>query len=92
MVVAAGSVIEASELGLSPVTSHPASEGDPLVSLEEIERRHIATVLQETGGNISHAARVLGIDRATLYNKMRKFQLKRDGDSDTDSAGEAEEP
>jgi DNA-binding NtrC family response regulator len=90
MVVAAGSVIEAAELGLTPVSAKPAAEGETLVSLDEIERRHIASVLQETGGNISHAARVLGIDRATLYNKMRKYQIKRDGDSDIEHPGNTE--
>jgi DNA-binding NtrC family response regulator len=90
MVVAAGSVIEASELGLTPVSAKASAQGETLMSLDEIERRHIASVLQETGGNISHASRVLGIDRATLYNKMRKYQLKRDGDSDTEPSVNSE--
>jgi len=62
-----------------------------LVSLEDVERRHIASVLQRTQHNISRAARVLGIDRATLYNKMRRYRLGRDGSfgSDPSSAPEA---
>jgi len=84
MVVAAGSVIEASELGLTPVTARATDQRQTLVSLDEVERRHIAAVVQETRGNISQAARVLGIDRATLYNKLRKYQLRRDGNSDAD--------
>jgi DNA-binding NtrC family response regulator len=51
-----------------------------------MERHHIAGVLAHTGGNVSQAARVLGIDRVTLYNKMKKYQLKRDGD-EAESAG-----
>ena len=40
-----------------------------LVSLEEIERRHIARVLEAAGGNKTKAAAILGVDRRTLYRK-----------------------
>ena len=43
-------------------------------SLREVERRHILRVLEETGGNHAHAARVLGIDRRTLYRKLNKYK------------------
>jgi two-component system response regulator AtoC len=39
-------------------------------NLSEVEREHIMNVLSETGGNYSQAARILGISRATLYNKI----------------------
>ncbi len=40
-----------------------------LVSLEELESRYVARVLAHTKGNLSAAARILGIDRKTLYRK-----------------------
>jgi DNA-binding NtrC family response regulator len=43
--------------------------------LEEIERRHIARVLAHVRGNRSRAARVLGISRATLYEKLERYRL-----------------
>jgi DNA-binding NtrC family response regulator len=86
MVVTTSSVIQAADLGLLPTAPVLAGCEGP-VSLEEVERRHICGVLHDTGGNISQAARVLGIDRATLYNKMRKYQVGRDGAPET---GEAE--
>ena len=46
------------------------------LSLEEVERRHITAVLDQSDGNISRASRTLGIDRATLYAKIRKFGLR----------------
>jgi two-component system, NtrC family, response regulator AtoC len=49
-------------------------------SLEEVERRHIASILEQTDGNISQAARVLAIDRATLYSKIRKYGLRAPAD------------
>lgn len=46
-------------------------------ALSSMEREHIRRVLEETHGNISQAARLLEIDRVTLYNKIRKFDLKQ---------------
>jgi two-component system, NtrC family, response regulator AtoC len=45
------------------------------LSLEDVERRHIQYVLRVTGFNKSKAADILGIDRATLYRKAKKFRL-----------------
>jgi DNA-binding NtrC family response regulator len=44
-------------------------------SLEEVERGHILKVLTETEGNQSRASQILGIDRKTLYLKLRKFGI-----------------
>jgi DNA-binding NtrC family response regulator len=44
--------------------------------LEDIERDHIERTLRETGWNLSRTARILDIDRTTLYNKIRRFSLK----------------
>ncbi|MBI5528522.1 MAG: sigma-54-dependent Fis family transcriptional regulator [Deltaproteobacteria bacterium] len=41
-------------------------------SLEETERRYIQQLLEECGGNQSRVARILGINRRTLYRKLRK--------------------
>ena len=45
------------------------------LSLEEMERRHIAQVLAAEGGHISNAAKVLRINRTTLYEKIKKYGL-----------------
>lgn len=42
-----------------------------LVTLEELQRRYIEHVLKVTGGNQTQAARILGVDRKTLYRKSR---------------------
>jgi DNA-binding NtrC family response regulator len=44
--------------------------------LEDIEKAHIERVLAETRWNLSKAARILDIDRTTLYNKIRKYGLR----------------
>jgi two-component system response regulator AtoC len=86
-VVAAGQIVEASDLGLRR-PSGVSPEGG-LASLDEVEKQHIGHVLAETGGNISQAARTLGIDRATLYNKMRKYQLRKDGEPELEPDAES---
>jgi DNA-binding NtrC family response regulator len=91
-VVARGPVIELGDLGLSdpPVADgeppRPGPAPSPTASLDEVERRHIAAVLAHTGFNVSQSARFLGVDRVTLYNKMRKYGLKRDADDETPAA------
>jgi len=44
-----------------------------LDTLAEIERRHVERVLRAVGGNRQEAARLLGIDRSTLYRKLQRF-------------------
>jgi two-component system, NtrC family, response regulator AtoC len=78
-VVATGPVIQLLDLGLPARAEAPPKPGT-LASLEEVEKRHVAAVLAHTGGNVSQSARILGIDRVTLYNKMRKYGLRRDGE------------
>jgi DNA-binding NtrC family response regulator len=45
-------------------------------SLEEVERRHIERIVRETNWNLSRAARILQIDRTTLYNKLKRYGLR----------------
>ncbi len=35
-------------------------------------------VLDETRGNVDQAARILGISRATLYNKLKEYDIQKD--------------
>jgi DNA-binding NtrC family response regulator len=50
-------------------------EGD---TIGAVVRNHILKVLRQTDGNISESARILGIQRMTLYNKLKKYDLKAD--------------
>jgi DNA-binding NtrC family response regulator len=51
------------------------ADGD---SLEEVELAHIRQVLDEQHWNITRTAEVLGINRVTLYNKIKKYGLRKD--------------
>jgi DNA-binding NtrC family response regulator len=48
---------------------------DHLMSLEELEQDYIAHILQLTGGLRTRAAEILGIDRASLWRKIKKYGL-----------------
>jgi DNA-binding NtrC family response regulator len=48
------------------------------VSLDEVERQVIAATLRRTGWNIKEAATDLGIDRSTLYDRLKKYGIVRE--------------
>jgi two-component system response regulator HydG len=50
-------------------------------SLQEVERRYIKRVLDAVQGNKTEAARVLGLDRRTLYRRLDKLDLRSTDDS-----------
>jgi DNA-binding NtrC family response regulator len=50
----------------------------PLPTLEEQEKEYIKMVLKEVGGNKTLAAQILGIDRATLWRKLKKYSLENE--------------
>jgi Nif-specific regulatory protein len=56
-----------------------APSGEP-VTLRDLERDHIARVMQRTAGNKKEAARILGIDRSTLYAKLKAYGLDTEKD------------
>ncbi|MGA8572801.1 MAG: sigma-54-dependent transcriptional regulator [Desulfobaccales bacterium] len=47
----------------------------PQKTLEDLEKNYILTILERTGGNQSEAAKILGINRKTLYKKIHKFKI-----------------
>jgi DNA-binding NtrC family response regulator len=74
IVCASGPILQADDFRLAG--GAPAAPANGAASLEEVEKRHVLAVLEQTGGNVSQAARILDIDRATLYSKMKKYGLR----------------
>ena len=72
VVVQRGEEIRVADLPLGPTPSKVEE-----LSLAQMERHHIEGVLRQMSGNISESARALGIDRTTLYSKIRKYGLNR---------------
>jgi DNA-binding NtrC family response regulator len=78
MVVGTTPLIRARDLPLGAAPRAEGPAGGPK-SLADMERIHLQRVLDETGWNISRAARELDIDRTTLYAKIRRYGLERQG-------------
>ena len=49
----------------------------PGANMQEMEKALITVTIQRTHGNIKEAAAVLGIDRSTLYEKIKKYEIPR---------------
>ncbi len=47
------------------------------ITLNDIEKEHIAKILEENQWNISKSAAILGIDRSTLYSKIKRYGFKK---------------
>jgi len=61
---------------LLPDEVRNAPREKPLKTLEEVERLHIEKVLRATGGNKTQAALILGIDRVSLWRKLKRHSME----------------
>ncbi|MGH9791363.1 MAG: sigma-54-dependent transcriptional regulator [Candidatus Acidiferrales bacterium] len=73
VLLALGNQIQAGDLGLRAGQDAPTRWED--LSLEEVERLLIQKALSRHDGNVSHAARALGLSRSGLYRRIQKFGL-----------------
>jgi len=60
-----------------PLQHAPAAQPPPGETLEDVERAHILKTLEDCHWNQSRAARILKIDRVTLYNKIKKYGFRK---------------
>ena len=60
-----------------PPGAVPLAIPDVVPSLARIEWEHIQRVLSDCGGNVSHAARLLGVHRRSLQRKLGKYPARR---------------
>jgi two-component system response regulator HydG len=72
LVVGRGSEIRPGDFSFQFQADEPRSGK----TLDDVERAHIERILRETQHNLSRAARILDIDRTTLYNKLRRYGLR----------------
>ncbi|MEB2284228.1 MAG: sigma-54 dependent transcriptional regulator [Myxococcales bacterium] len=74
--LASGQVLTAEDLApeLRGSIDTTLFRGSP--TLEEVKRRYLVHVLQETGGNISRAAAILGVERRSLQRMLRRYALR----------------
>ena len=84
VLLANGGVIGAHDLPLQGIGGNATSSPSPssgVASLEELEPRHIESVLHQTNWHQGKAATVLGISSKTLYRKIREYGFRRPGDA-----------
>jgi len=74
VVLAPSDIIQPGDLSFPFAYRQKEPGGD---TLDEAEKVHIARILDRVEWNISQAANILGIDRTTLYSKIKKFQLSK---------------
>lgn len=75
-------------IGVADLPAHLVVQGEGTLTLEhalsrqltlhELEREYIGKVLETTRGNKAEAARILGVDRTTLYRKLEEYKLKNE--------------
>ncbi|PLX18840.1 MAG: Fis family transcriptional regulator [Marinilabiliales bacterium] len=73
IVIGNGKEIRLKDLPLGKERSNTSIE-----SLEDLEKKHIQIILEKYQWNISRSAKALKVDRATLYNKIKKHKLKQE--------------
>ncbi len=73
VLMANGDVVQAGDLGIRGDTSRDARIDD--MTLEDAERLLIRKALERYGGNVSEAAKALGLSRSALYRRLEKYGL-----------------
>jgi DNA-binding NtrC family response regulator len=69
--------IDGAGAGVAPSTStRLAQAAEQRLSLHELEDRYIEEVMELVGGNKVQAAKILGIDRKTLYRRRNRGAMK----------------
>ncbi len=66
----------------APLSTETSFQQAKAVVISEFERRYLELLLAETGGNVSAAARRAGKERRALGKLLKKYGLRRDGESD----------
>ena len=74
VVVCKGPIIQPENLPIFCAEEYAAPDTNSLV---EIEKTHIVQVLNANDWNISRSAKILEIDRSTLYNKIKRYKIQK---------------
>jgi transcriptional regulator of acetoin/glycerol metabolism len=70
------SILRAQDLLFSPIESATIEEEDaPTTNLSSVEKNTILRVIEKHNGNISKAAKELGITRTALYRRLNKYDI-----------------
>ena len=74
VVLSTGPYLESDDLAYAGLFLAPPGESTSL-DLKDLEREHILRTLHKFGGHRSDTARALGIDRKTLREKLKRYNI-----------------
>ncbi len=75
VIMAEEGVLTAKDIIFSPIESAPAPEAQVDTNLSAVEKNTILRVIEKNNGNISKAAKELGITRTALYRRLSKYDI-----------------
>lgn len=76
VIMADSNVLKAEDITFSPIEhKEESTQPIPTHNLEDLERAAIEQVLQKQNGNVSQAAKELGVTRGALYRRLEKYGL-----------------
>ena len=75
VLLAQGELVRAADLGLRAATSSGATQRIEDLTLEEVEKLVIQKALTRFDGNVSQAAKALGLSRSALYRRLETHEI-----------------
>lgn len=75
VIMADSAILTAEDIVFSPIEKHSANQENESSNLDEVEKQTIQKVIDKNKGNISQAAKELGITRTALYRRIHKHGL-----------------
>ena len=76
MIMSDGEVLEGKDLIFSPIESAPVKDDEPgEMKLSAVEKNTILRVIEKHNGNITRAAKELGLTRTALYRRLSKYDI-----------------
>ena len=78
-----GNLIDLADLPQSVMLANSGSEETGLLTMEQVQNKHLLRVLEAVGGNKARAAEILGISRTTVYEMLAKIQASAGDNSKT---------
>jgi len=75
VIMAEDSTLTARDIIFSPIESVPVASEENFTNLSAVEKNTILRVIEKHNGNISKAAKELGITRTALYRRLSKYDI-----------------
>ena len=104
VILAKGHIIEEEDIALGGTAPSPAEDNNPLPAgghtpllagghtaspaIEDVVMAHIISVLESVSGNRTRAAKLLGISRSTLIEKLKTYKIEENANRDSETSSE----